>query len=110
MLLRSKDGEARGFTVMIVGKPGEPTRRVHVPRWAFVAVVAAWCVAMGGAGWLGFVAPSPEGAQGAAGSGRAAGASTGMTGAEVASASSSASRAASSSASETLRLIASDQK
>jgi hypothetical protein len=44
----------RGFTIMILGGPGEQPRRLHVPRWALRALACSWLMVMLVAAWCGF--------------------------------------------------------
>ncbi len=49
------NGEAsRGFTLMIMGAPGQKPRRIYVPHWAFGALLGGWIVLMVIAAWFGF--------------------------------------------------------
>ncbi len=45
---------SRGFTVMIMGAPGQQPRRLYVPHWAFAALFGAWIALMLGVAWFGF--------------------------------------------------------
>lgn len=51
----SKEKKAsRGFTLMIMGSPGQKPRRIYVPHWAFGVLLLGWLSLMTVAAWFGF--------------------------------------------------------
>jgi hypothetical protein len=38
---------SRGFTVMVIGEPGEQVRKVHIPHWVVVLLALGWFSVLG---------------------------------------------------------------
>lgn len=61
-LRSSVEASSRGFTLMIVGGPGQAPRRLFVPHWLCASLLVAWLGVLLLAAWFGF----QHGAHGAA--------------------------------------------